>query len=127
MDTVILYMQRREWLEHAFLLMGALVCFRCLLFLIKYKSICWQRLIHHLCIQNDHDPSKLFAETPCKLLRYLVENGSHVNAETPYAEVEVMKTCMPLVSLASGNIQFKKSEGQIIQVNILNEMYGLAE
>ncbi|WVZ14844.1 hypothetical protein V8G54_012410 [Vigna mungo] len=38
--------------------------------------------IHSL---NDHDPSKLVAETPCKLLRYLVD--SHVDADTPYAEV----------------------------------------
>lgn len=66
--------------------------------------------------QNDHDPSKLVAETPCKLLRYLVVDGSHVDADTPYAEVEVMKMCMPLLSPASGNIHFKLSEGQAMQV-----------
>lgn len=71
--------------------------------------------------QNDHDPSKLVAETPCKLLRYLVPDGSHVDADTPYAEVEVMKMCMPLLSPAAGNIQFKMSEGQAMQViNCLN-------
>lgn len=67
-------------------------------------------------LQNDHDPSKLMAETPCKLLRYLVSDGSHVNADAPYAEVEVMKMCMPLLSPASGVIQFKMSEGQAMQV-----------
>lgn len=36
-------------------------------------------------LQNDHDPSKLMAETPCKLLRYLVSDGSHVDADSPYA------------------------------------------
>ncbi|KZV44505.1 Acetyl-CoA carboxylase 1 isoform 1 [Dorcoceras hygrometricum] len=66
-------------------------------------------------LQNDHDPSKLVAETPCKLLRYLVEDSSHVEADTPYAEVEVMKMCMPLLSPASGNIHFKMSEGQPMQ------------
>ena len=76
------------------------------------------RLIIILCyIQNDHDPSKLIAETPCKLLRYLVVDGSHIDADTPYAEVEVMKMCMPLLSPASGLVHFKMSEGQAMQVN----------
>ncbi|BBN00335.1 acetyl-CoA carboxylase / biotin carboxylase 1 [Marchantia polymorpha subsp. ruderalis] len=62
-------------------------------------------------LQNDHDPSRLIAETSCKLLRYLVADGSHVNADAPYAEVEVMKMCMPLVTPASGTIHCKMSEG----------------
>ena len=66
-------------------------------------------------MQNDHDPSKLMAETPCKLLRYLVLDGSHIDADMPYVEVEVMKMCMPLLSPASGLIQFKMSEGQAMQ------------
>ncbi|KAK6938183.1 Acetyl-CoA carboxylase, central domain [Dillenia turbinata] len=70
-------------------------------------------------LQNDHDPSKLVAETPCKLLRFLVSDGSHVDADTPYAEVEVMKMCMPLLSPASGTIQFKMSEGQAMQAGEL--------
>ncbi|KAI3465083.1 hypothetical protein Pfo_021746 [Paulownia fortunei] len=70
-------------------------------------------------LQNDHDPSKLVAETPCKLLRYLVVDDSHVDADTPYAEVEVMKMCMPLLSPASGNIHFKMSEGQAMQAGEL--------
>lgn len=59
------------------------------------------------------------AETPCKLLRYLVSDGSSIDADTPYAEVEVMKMCMPLVSPASGVIHFKMSEGQVMLVNML--------
>ncbi|XP_062099435.1 acetyl-CoA carboxylase 1-like isoform X1 [Humulus lupulus] len=70
-------------------------------------------------LQNDHDPSKLIAETPCKLMRYLVSDGSHVDADTPYAEVEVMKMCMPLLSPASGIIQFNMSEGQAMQAGEL--------
>ncbi|KAL5559057.1 hypothetical protein UlMin_035268 [Ulmus minor] len=70
-------------------------------------------------LQNDHDPSKLVAETPCKLLRFLVSDGSHIDADTPFAEVEVMKMCMPLLSPASGIIQFKMSEGQAMQAGEL--------
>ncbi|EOY16076.1 Acetyl-CoA carboxylase 1 isoform 2 [Theobroma cacao] len=70
-------------------------------------------------LQNDHDPSKLVAETPCKLLRFLVSDGSHVDADTPYAEVEVMKMCMPLLSPGSGVIQLKMSEGQAMQAGEL--------
>ncbi|XP_073263627.1 acetyl-CoA carboxylase 1 isoform X2 [Populus alba] len=70
-------------------------------------------------LQNDHDPSKLMAETPCKLLRYLVLDGSHIDADMPYVEVEVMKMCMPLLSPASGLIQFKMSEGQAMQAGEL--------
>ncbi|ERM94222.1 hypothetical protein AMTR_s00010p00206450 [Amborella trichopoda] len=70
-------------------------------------------------LQNDHDPSKLVAETPCKLLRFLVPDGSHVDADTPYAEVEVMKMCMPLLLPASGTIHFRMSEGQAMQAGDL--------
>lgn len=73
-------------------------------------------LLFFYSVQNDHDPSKLIAETPYKLLRYLVGDGSHIEADTPYAEVEVMKMCMPLLSPASGIIHFKMSEGQAMQV-----------
>ena len=66
-------------------------------------------------MQNDHDPSKLIGETPCKLLRYLVADDSHIDADTPYAEVEVMKMCMPLLSPASGIIHFRMAEGQAMQ------------
>jgi acetyl-CoA carboxylase/biotin carboxylase 1 len=67
-------------------------------------------------MQNDHDPSRLIAETPCKLMRFLVPNGSHVDTDVPYAEVEVMKMCMPLLAPASGTIQFKMSEGSAMLV-----------
>ncbi|XP_058085333.1 acetyl-CoA carboxylase 1-like isoform X2 [Magnolia sinica] len=70
-------------------------------------------------LQNDHDPSKLVAETPCKLLRFLVPDGSHVDTDVPYAEVEVMKMCMPLLLPASGIIHFMISEGQAMQAGDL--------
>ncbi|GBG75894.1 hypothetical protein CBR_g21136 [Chara braunii] len=70
-------------------------------------------------LQNDHDPSRLRADTPCKLLRWLVPDGSHVLADTAYAEVEVMKMCMPLLVAASGRIRFRMSEGQSMQAGDL--------
>ncbi|CAN8288726.1 unnamed protein product [Cochlearia groenlandica] len=70
-------------------------------------------------LQNDDDPSQLMAETPCKLLRYLVPDNSNIDADTPYAEVEVMKMCMPLLSPASGVIHFIMSEGQAMQAGDL--------
>lgn len=70
-------------------------------------------------LQNDHDPSRLLAETPCKLLRFLVADGAHVEADVPYAEVEVMKMCMPLLSPAAGVINVLLSEGQPMQAGDL--------
>ncbi|KAI0495328.1 hypothetical protein KFK09_025478 [Dendrobium nobile] len=72
-----------------------------------------------LLMQNEHDPSKLVAETPCKLLRFLVPDGTHLDADTPYAEVEVMKMCMPLLLPASGVIHFILTEGQAMQAGDL--------
>ena len=74
-------------------------------------------------MQNDHDPSRLIAETPSKLMRFLVPNGSHVDADAPYAEVEVMKMCMPLMSPASGIINFRLSEGSAMLVRDLLELF----
>jgi acetyl-CoA carboxylase/biotin carboxylase 1 len=69
--------------------------------------------------QNDHDPSRLIAETPFKLLRFLVEDGQHVNADEAYVEVEVMKMCMPLLTPAAGVIHFRTSEGSSVQAGYL--------
>ncbi|VAH23018.1 unnamed protein product [Triticum turgidum subsp. durum] len=70
-------------------------------------------------LQKEHDPSRLLADTPCKLLRFLVADGSRVVADTPYAEVEVMKMCMPLLLPASGIIHFVMPEGQAMQASDL--------
>ena len=73
-----------------------------------------------IVLQNDHDPSRLLAETPCKLLRFLIADGAHVDADVPYAEVEVMKMCMPLLAPAAGVINVLLSEGQAMQVILLH-------
>ncbi len=38
---------------------------------------------------NETDPSKLLAISPGKLMRYLVPDEGHVQADQPYAEIEV--------------------------------------
>lgn len=59
-------------------------------------------------LANESDPSRLCAMSPGKLMRYLVEDGTHVVGEQPYAEVEVrlleylgQKQFMDLVAMKS--------------------------
>jgi hypothetical protein len=40
-------------------------------------------------LANESDPSRLTALSPGKLMRFLLEDGSHVSEGQPYAEVEV--------------------------------------
>ena len=49
-----------------------------------------------LCIFNLRSPS------PGKLINYTIEDGGHVFEGEAYAEIEVMKMIMPLVSSCSG-------------------------
>ncbi|KAL6044996.1 acetyl-CoA carboxylase [Balamuthia mandrillaris] len=63
---------------------------------------------------KEHDPSTLRTATPCKLVRYLVDDGGHVKAGHAYAEVEVMKMYMPLIAKESGTIRFIKPEGSFL-------------
>lgn len=64
-----------------------------------------------LVVQNDHDPPWLVSEMLRKLMRFLVADGTHLDANSPYAEVEVMTMCMPLTSPAAGTRSFKLAEG----------------
>lgn len=55
-------------------------------------------------LANETDPSRLTAVSPGKLMRYLVDDGSYVVKDQPYAEVEVghslpcfFAPCMPVV------------------------------
>lgn len=45
---------------------------------------------------------QMLAISTGKLVRYLVEDGGHIAADAPYAEVEVMKMMMTLLAPASG-------------------------
>ncbi|OAF72148.1 hypothetical protein A3Q56_00089 [Intoshia linei] len=61
------------------------------------------------------DPSLLMSPTTGKLVRYLVEDGDHVNANDVYAEVEVMKMIMELKVVYSGLIHYVKREGVVVE------------
>ena len=40
-------------------------------------------------LANEHDPSRLIASSPGKLVRHTVEDGGHVRNDQPFAEGEV--------------------------------------
>ncbi|CCE63008.1 hypothetical protein TPHA_0D03740 [Tetrapisispora phaffii CBS 4417] len=65
-------------------------------------------------IKEENDPTQLRTPSPGKLVKYLVENGAHINVDEPYAEVEIMKMQMPLLAPAAGTIHILKSPGSTI-------------
>lgn len=65
-------------------------------------------------LEAENDPTQLRTQSPGKLVRYLVENGDHIKAGQPYAEVEIMKMFMPLVASEDGTIQLIKQPGSSI-------------
>lgn len=58
-------------------------------------------------IAKEADPSRVVALSPGKLVRQLVANGEHVEQGQAFAELEVMKMMMPLLSPAAGVINFQ--------------------
>ncbi|CAI5755652.1 unnamed protein product [Candida verbasci] len=65
-------------------------------------------------LEVENDPTQLRTPSPGKLVKYLVESGDHVNAGQPYAEVEVMKMCMPLIAGENGIVQLIKQPGSTV-------------
>lgn len=65
-------------------------------------------------LEIENDPTQLRTPSPGKLVKYLVDNGEHINAGQPYAEVEVMKMCMPLVATEDGIVQILKQPGSTL-------------
>ncbi|GME82787.1 unnamed protein product [Ambrosiozyma monospora] len=65
-------------------------------------------------LEVENDPTQLRSPSPGKLVKYLVEDGDHINAGQPYAEVEVMKMCMPLVAQENGTVQILKQPGSTV-------------
>lgn len=45
---------------------------------------------------------KTRSTSPGKLIRYLQDDGTHIDANKPYAEIEVMKMITNLFTLHSG-------------------------
>lgn len=68
---------------------------------------------------TEYDPTQLRSSTSGKLVRYLVEDGSHVKTGTPYAEMEVMKMYLPLLISEPGIIHFIQPEGSILQAGTI--------
>lgn len=65
-------------------------------------------------LEAENDPTQLRTPSPGKLVKYLVESGDHIAAGQPYAEVEVMKMCMPLVAQENGVLQIIKQPGSTV-------------
>ena len=61
---------------------------------------------------KENDPSILMAPSPGKLIKFLVDDGGHVNSGDPYCEIEVMK----MVTTLQGKIIF--SFGQYTQLPV---------
>lgn len=68
---------------------------------------------------KEYDPTQLRSSTSGKLVRYLVENGSHIKANSPYAEMEVMKMYLPLIASEPGIITFVQQEGSILEAGTI--------
>ncbi|XP_047674506.1 acetyl-CoA carboxylase 2 isoform X2 [Tachysurus fulvidraco] len=65
--------------------------------------------------EKKRDPTVLRSPSAGKLLQYLVEDGGHVTAGYPYAEIEVMKMVMTLTVQESGCVHFVKRPGAVLE------------
>ena len=62
-----------------------------------------------------YDPTRVVAINSGKLVSYTVADGEHVNAGTPFCEIEVMKMIMPLIASESGVMHHEKTDGAILE------------
>ncbi|OMJ20767.1 Acetyl-CoA carboxylase [Smittium culicis] len=69
---------------------------------------------HVVLLLEDSDPTVLRSQSPGKLIRYCIESGSRVKEGEAYAEIEVMKMIMPLISTEQGIAHFIKPSGSVI-------------
>ncbi|TSO98495.1 Acetyl-CoA carboxylase 2 [Bagarius yarrelli] len=65
--------------------------------------------------EKERDPTVLRSPSAGKLLQYIVEDGGHVMAGYPYAEIEVMKMVMTLTVQDSGCVHFVKRPGAVLE------------
>lgn len=65
--------------------------------------------------EKENDPTILRSPSTGKLLQFLIEDGSHVNAGQAYAEIEVMKMVMTLTTQESGILQHVKRSGAVLE------------
>ncbi|KAI9780799.1 MAG: acetyl-coenzyme-A carboxylase [Peltula sp. TS41687] len=66
-------------------------------------------------LEQENDPTQLRTPSPGKLIKFTVENGEHVKAGQPFAEVEVMKMYMPLLAQEDGIVQLIKQPGATLE------------
>lgn len=68
-----------------------------------------------ICLfSKEFDPSQIRTNASGKLVRYLVENGAHVAANAPIAELEVMKMIITMYAPLGGKIQLQLVEGTTV-------------
>ena len=65
--------------------------------------------------EKEDDPTLMRAPSAGKLLNYVVEDGSKVFRNHPYAEMEVMKMVMTLTASVSGTITYVKRAGAVLE------------
>jgi acetyl-CoA carboxylase/biotin carboxylase 1 len=64
------------------------------------------------CIfSKEYDPTRLTTEVAGKFVKQLVAEGAHVEAQEPFAEIEVMKMFMPVLAGEAGTVHWKLTEG----------------
>ena len=66
-------------------------------------------------LEQENDPTQLRTPSPGKLVKFTVENGEHVKAGQTFAEVEVMKMYMPLITQEDGIVQLIKQPGATLE------------
>jgi acetyl-CoA carboxylase/biotin carboxylase 1 len=64
-------------------------------------------------LEQENDPTQLRTPSPGKLVT--VDNGEHIKAGQPFAEVEVMKMYMPLLAQEDGIVQLIKQPGATLE------------
>ena len=70
----------------------------------------------HCFFPEDVDPTALKASSACKVVGWLVPDGALVRPGAAYAEVEVMKTVMPLVAkVGPGHLTILKAAGALLE------------
>ncbi|KAI3661152.1 hypothetical protein MP638_005589 [Amoeboaphelidium occidentale] len=69
--------------------------------------------------EKENNPSELRSPSTGKIVKFRVSNGQHVTANTAYAEMEVMKMCMPLITTEPGKIMLLKQEGSLVEAGEL--------
>ena len=66
-------------------------------------------------LEQENDPTQLRTPSPGKLVKFTVENGEHVKAGQAFAEVEVMKMYMPLITQEAGTVSLIKQPGATLE------------